>query len=63
MTVKTLSMVDDAPKTKVHATALIESSASSKPIRPIPELTVQPRKVRHLDVDEVLRRSLPEVQG
>jgi hypothetical protein len=57
---QTLSLVDDIEAT-TRMPALVAAPSSSKTTRPIQELVLPPGMARHLDVDEVLKRSLPKV--
>ena len=62
MTLTNLRVVNDEPTNQSRALAAIDSyNAKSKEGAVSPRISI--RKGRHLDVDEVLARSLPKVAG
>ncbi|HXD34874.1 MAG TPA: hypothetical protein VN643_27385 [Pyrinomonadaceae bacterium] len=61
MEVKPLSLVNDSLASNALVIAVIEGSSSIETRRSIPEPALPIRKVLRLDVDEVLRRSLPKL--
>lgn len=56
-----LSLVNDAKSPQTRPLAVPDGSLPAKATRLILQPASPPRKVEHLDVDEVLRRSLPKV--
>lgn len=56
-----LSLVNDAKSPQTRPLAVTDSSLPAKANRLIPAPARPIRMVQHLDVDEVLRRSLPKV--
>jgi hypothetical protein len=62
MALTNLKMVYDEPTNQTRAQAAIDSyNAKSNERAVLPPVSI--RKGRHLDVDEVLARSLPKVAG
>ena len=62
MVLTNLRVVDDEPTNQTRAQAAIESYNAKANERAVSQ-PVSIRKGRHLDVDEVLERSLPKVAG
>jgi hypothetical protein len=62
MALTNLRVVNDEPTTQSRAQAAIESYNAKSNERAVSQ-PISIRKGRHLDVDEVLARSLPKVAG